>query len=296
MEILVSILSGLLAIATSVNLIGDVVLKNEIRSQVEEVETIAIRIDNAPNYQIFDGKVQRVRIATRDLKINPEVQFKVLEFDIDRIDFDLKEFLEGDLFLDLDEEIPTIRLRQLFQQPLKMATRIVFTQEQLDSILKSPTINAPLSERLTVILNNIEESNEEFVVSQFQLDLLDNERVALRMKIIDLEREDRGEIDVDLELGVRVVAGHSFKFFDPKVWIDGVPEPPETNSSIDPVIARPLTFKILEELGIKIRILQLNSSQDELEFAALIWIDEFAASALLEATIFLETIELFLDQ
>ncbi len=296
MEILVSILSGLLAIGTSLNFIGDVVLKNAIRSQVEEVETIAIRIDNAPNYQIVDGKVQRLRIATRDLKINPEVQFKVLEFDIDRIDFDLKEFLEGDLFLDLDEEIPTIRLRQLFKQPLKMATRIVFTQEQLDSILKSPTINVPLSERLTVILNSVSKSNEEFVVSQFQLDLLDNDRVALRMKIIDLEREDRGEIDVDLELGVRVVAGHSFKFFDPKVWIDGVLEPPETISSVDRVIARPLTFKILEELGIKIRILQLNSSQDELEFAALIGIDEFAASALLEATVFLETIELFLEQ
>ena len=294
MEILVSILSSLLAIATSVNLIGDVVLKNEIRSQVEEVETIAIRIDNAPNYQIFDGKVQRVRIATRDLKINPEVQFKVLEFDIDRIDFDLKEFLEGDLFLDLDEEIPTIRLRQLFQQPLKMATRIVFTQEQLDSILKSPTINVPLSERLTVILNSVSKSNEEFVVSQFQLDLLDNDRVALRMKIIDLEREDRGEIDVDLELGVKVVGGHSFQFFDAKVWVDGVPEPPE--AKIEQTIARPLTFKILEELGIKIRILHLNSSQDELEFAALIGVDEFAASALLEATVFLETIELFLEQ
>ncbi len=71
MEILVSILSSLLAIGTSVNLIGDVVLKNDIRSQVEEVETIAIRIDNAPNYQVLSGKVQRVRIATRGLKIKP---------------------------------------------------------------------------------------------------------------------------------------------------------------------------------------------------------------------------------
>ncbi|MGK7934453.1 MAG: LmeA family phospholipid-binding protein, partial [Xenococcaceae cyanobacterium] len=127
MELLVSILSGLLAIGTSVNLIGDVVLKKVIRSQVEEVDTIAVRIDNAPNYQVLGGNVQRVRIATRGLKMSPEVQFKVLEFDMDRIDFDLKEFLQEDLFIDLDET-PTIRLRQLFKRHLKLATRIVFTQ------------------------------------------------------------------------------------------------------------------------------------------------------------------------
>lgn len=68
MEILVSVLSGLLAIASSVNLVGDHLVEKKIRSAVQEVDTVAVRIDNTPNYDAAYGRFKRVRIATRDLK------------------------------------------------------------------------------------------------------------------------------------------------------------------------------------------------------------------------------------
>jgi len=43
MELLVSIISAILAIATSVNAVGDEVLKNKLESQIESVDTIAVR-------------------------------------------------------------------------------------------------------------------------------------------------------------------------------------------------------------------------------------------------------------
>ena len=70
MEILVYILSGILAIATSVKAVGDKLLKNRIESQVKSVDTLAVRIDNAPNHNALAGKVQRVRVATRDLEVS----------------------------------------------------------------------------------------------------------------------------------------------------------------------------------------------------------------------------------
>ena len=292
MEILVSILSGLLAIGTSVNLVGDILLKKAIRSQVEEVDKIAVRIDNAPNHDILGGKVQRVRVATRGLKLSSVVTFKVLELDLDRINVILRELLDRDLFVDLDET-PTIRLRQLFERPVRFATRVVLTEKQLDNILNSETVNSTLSNGLTELLNRI--YDDEFTISSFTLDLKGNNRVSLKMKIPDTEGEygEKGEVlDVDLELSIKVVEGKNFAFFDQKVFINGEPVPPDT----DVPLARPLTLRVLEELGIKIRVLQLNSNEDDLELALFVEADEFAASALLDAEEFLENLSVFLEQ
>ena len=53
MELLISIISGILTIATSVNAVGDEVLKNKLESQFESVDTMAVRIDNAPQSRYF---------------------------------------------------------------------------------------------------------------------------------------------------------------------------------------------------------------------------------------------------
>ena len=99
-SLLVQILSGILAIATSVNAVGDKILKNQIESQVKSVDTLAVRIDNATNHNALGGKVQRVRVATRDLEISGAIAFKALEIHIDGINVKLKEWLNEDLVSD----------------------------------------------------------------------------------------------------------------------------------------------------------------------------------------------------
>ncbi|MBE9047965.1 hypothetical protein IQ255_26830 [Pleurocapsales cyanobacterium LEGE 10410] len=55
-----------------------------------------------------------------------------------------------------------MRLRELVEQPVNMASRIVLTQEQLDSIVQSESINLVLSQRLEDVLNRINEDDEDF--------------------------------------------------------------------------------------------------------------------------------------
>jgi hypothetical protein len=188
MEILVSLLTGLLAIATSVNMVGDHLVKKKIRSAVQEVDTVAVRIDNTPNYDAFYGKVKRVRIATRDLKLSSAVAFKALELDIDRFNISLKELLKEDLVTGIDG-VPTLRLRELFESPVQMGMRMVFTQKQLDNILQSETINSTLSNRLTDIFNGISDDDGDLIVNSFALNLIGKNRLALRMKITDVDGE-----------------------------------------------------------------------------------------------------------
>ena len=294
MELLVSILSGILAIATSVNMVGDTLVEKKIRSQVQAVDTLVVRIDNAPNYDVLGGKVQRVRVATRDLKISSAIAFKALEIDMDGININLKEFLQEDLVTEIDD-VPTLRLRELFESPVQMASRVVLTQKQLDNILQSQTVNFTLSQRLNDTLNGLSDNDAEFIINSFKLDLIDKNRLALRANIIDLEGEyeARGEeLNVDWELSIKVLDGSNFEFFDQKLYIEGEEIEPEN----DVLRAEPVSLRVLEELGLNVRVLQWNSDQDELELALSVRANKDAASALLDAKNLLEAAKLFLEQ
>ena len=295
MEILVSVLTGILAIASSVNMVGDHIVEKKIRSAVEEVDTVAVRIDNTPNYDAFYGKVKRLRVATRDLKLSSAVAFKALELDVDRFNINLREFLQEDLVTEIDD-IPTIRLRELFETPLEIGMRMILTEQQLHNILQSETVNSTLSSRLTNIFNSIhDDDGDDYTINSFTIDLIGNNRLTLRMKVNDIKGEygeKDQELDVDLELGVKVIDGHSFDFFDQKVYVNGEEIEPETE--VDK--ANPVTFRVLEVIGINAGILKLNSDQDELELALLLRVDQSTASALLDAQSIIEAAKIFLEQ
>ena len=296
MELLTSIMSAILAIATSVNAVGDEVLKNKLESQIKSVDTMAVRIDNAPNHDISKGKVQRVRVATRDLQISQAIAFKTLEVDVDGIDIRLREWLRQDILTEIDG-VPTLRLRQLFEQPVNIASRAVLTQEQLDRMLQSPFVNRTVRRRLQQTLNRIAESNyrrKDFEISSFALDLIGKNRLAIRMKLSGFDRKDGRkdeELDVNFEFALEVVDGVSFRLTEQRVFVDGEEVEPEQGV----LVVEPVTLKALEEVGIKIRVIEWESNEDELELALFVRANEFAATALLDARGLIEASELFLD-
>jgi hypothetical protein len=296
MELLISIISGILTIATSVNAVGDEVLKNKLESQFESVDTMAVRIDNAPNHDISKGKVQRVRVATRDLQISGAIALKTLEVDVDGIDIRLREWLQQDILTEIDG-VPTLRLRQLFEQPVNIASRAVLTQEQLDNMLQSPFINRIVRRRLQQSLNRIAEYNyrrKDFEISSFALDLIGENRLAIKMKLSGFDRKDGRkdeELDVNFEFALEVVDGISFRLTEQRVFVDGEEVEPEQGV----LIVAPVTLKALEEVGIKVRVIEWKSSEDELELALFVRANEFAATALLDARGLIEASELFLD-
>ena len=297
MELLISIMSGILAIATSVNAVGDEVLKNKLESQIKSVDTIAVRVDNTPNYDLSKGKVKRVRVATRDLEISGAIAFKVLELDVDGIDIRLREWLQQDIFTEIDG-VPTLRLRQLFEQPVNIASRAVLTQEQLDNMLQSPFINRTIRRRLQQTLNRIAQSNyrrEDFEISSFALDLIGENRIVLKMKLSGFDREDgtkNAELNVDFEFALEVINGVSFRLTEQQVFVDGEEVKPEQRV----LVVAPVTLKALEEVGIKVRVIEWESNQDELELALFIRANEYAATALLDARGLIKAAELFLDE
>ncbi|MGH2415639.1 MAG: LmeA family phospholipid-binding protein, partial [Microcystaceae cyanobacterium] len=79
MEFLTIFLSSLLAAISPAGLILETVVENTLRDRVEAVEQLEVRIDNTPSYQVLQGKVDRVRIASRGVEPIPHLRIEALE-------------------------------------------------------------------------------------------------------------------------------------------------------------------------------------------------------------------------
>ena len=67
-------------------------------------------------------------------------------------------------------------------------------------------------------------------------------------------------------------------------------------SEVEEVLDDPLVLRVLEVLGIIIRVLKLDLSNDGVELATFIRVDAFTASALLEIEEFIEFVDQLLEE
>jgi hypothetical protein len=63
MELITVLLSSFLSVLSFGGIVADQAAASAIRSRFSKVENVQVRIDNAPNLQIINGKADRVRVA-----------------------------------------------------------------------------------------------------------------------------------------------------------------------------------------------------------------------------------------
>ena len=95
MEFFTILLSGLLAIVAPIGVVTDKIIANNLRSRLNKVEQLQVRVDNAPSYQLVQGKVERVRIAGRGLWLTPDIRIGALEIETDPLNVDLQRLRQG---------------------------------------------------------------------------------------------------------------------------------------------------------------------------------------------------------
>ena len=97
MEWFLIALTGFLTVITPVGLVVDHVIANNIRDRVKSVEELSVRVDNAPSYQLIQGKVNRVRIASRGIEPIDHVRIDTLDIETDPIDIKTNDLKTGNL-------------------------------------------------------------------------------------------------------------------------------------------------------------------------------------------------------
>lgn len=249
MEFLTIVLSALIGLVAPAGFVSDRLLENQIRQQFDSVEDLQVRVDNLPTYQLLQGRVDRVRIAGSGLSIE-SLRIATLEVETDPIAIDLSGELE-------------------LEAPLQAGVRIVLTQADIEQALRSPRIRTLLDD-----LNLGQFGGAGYQIRNPRLQLA-GDRIRLRAV---LQQEGGAErLAIDLEAGIRVVAGRRLQFDSPTATLNGEPIPDRIVAGFATGISQRFDLQNFEASGLTARILALNISAEQIELAAFVRVEPESA-------------------
>lgn len=273
MEILTIVLSGLLSLLSGGGIFIDSVATDRIASQIISLEERAIRVDNNPSYQIAQGKLQKVRIATRGARIKPDLRIAVLEVETDRVNLDRSK-------LNLNS---VDGLRESLQQPLQGAVKLILTEADLNQALQSPEILAQLQTALNrLIVRKAGSTNIAYQLLALQVELRPANRLEVKFKLsrpstnFDLNRISGAsvaasrsrELAIALELEIQVLNGKTIRLIEPQGTVNGRPMSSRLLKGFAEGISERFNLRSLETNGILARILQLEINEDRLKLVS----------------------------
>ncbi len=259
MEWLAIALTGFLSFLSPVNFIGDQVIANQIRQRVYSVEDLSVRVDNAPNYQLVQGKIERLRIASKGLEVVQHLRLEKLQLETDPIDLDFKALSAE------NRNLPG--LRKALRQPLQGATEIVITEADINQALADPNFKARLQ---TQINQRIPADIPRFQLLNANVDFLDDDRLAL---VLDLGQQlepaqELEKLTISIETGINIQNGDRLILVNPVAELNGRKVNTNVLNSIISSFSDKLSLKRLESQGIIARVLRYDITPDEFSFSA----------------------------
>lgn len=258
MEFLTILLSGLLGLVSPAGLILDRIAENAIRSEFKKVDQLQVRVDNAPSYQLLQGKVERVRIAGRGLQLKQDIRIAVLELETDPIVLEPR----------------SIRQRQpKLKQPIQAGVRLVLTQQDINQALKSPAVTGILRNlSISELGNSSNNSGQRYNFVNPRVEFLVNNRLRFQAELI---QGNAKPLAISVESGLGVMAGRQIQLIAPVVSVDGSEVPSQFVSLLLTNFSQRLDLDNLES-GLKARVLQLKVTPKELEIAAFLRVEPSA--------------------
>jgi hypothetical protein len=255
LEFLTIFLSSLITLVSPAGFVVDRVAQDAIRKQFKAVEQLEVRVDNAPSYQLVQGKVDRVRIAGRGLFPADDIRLEALELETDPIQLDARRLRRG---------------KPRLKEPLRSGVRLVLTQADLNRALRSPTI----LKRLTAFgvgalgQNSTRQQPQRYSLLNPRITLLASQRLQLQAEL--QEGTDPATLKIVAESGLEMISGRQLRLINPTVLINNEAVPEQVIRPIANGISDQFDLRQLEKSGITARILQLNVTEQQINVAAFI--------------------------
>ncbi|MEL6940079.1 MAG: DUF2993 domain-containing protein [Cyanobacteria bacterium J06598_1] len=257
MELITILLSSLLLVISPVGIVVDQVAENAIRSRLAGAESLDIRIDNGPSYQLLQGKVSKVRIAGRGISPIPDLRLEVAELETDPIDLAFNSLRQGEVVLD-----------EAFQG----AAHIVLTEADVNAFLASPFVMERLAKIKIGGLNQAQSrERNRYRIANPTLDFLDNNRVKISVELEDLVQE--GGLFLEAEAGLAIVEGDRLTLSEPTLAVNGQPAPDRLITTVLGDFSDRLSLQQFDERGLSARVLNLATTQDALDLALWVRVD-----------------------
>ena len=224
MEPISAIVLLLLGIIAPVGLISDRIAENQIRKQLTHTESLQVRIDNAPTYQLLGGKLNKVRLAGRGLFVTPDIRIDTLDIETDPI------ALAG--------------LSAKLAKPLQGAFRIILTETDINRALNSPQFNDRLK-------------SGRYQVTQPQVKLLEHDRISFQAQLT--EARYPGQLKILIEGKLSSTSGKTLQLENATFQLNDKPVQPIVLKQLFPSGIPGIDLTQYEVQGITSRILKLET-------------------------------------
>lgn len=256
MEFLAIFLSSLITLVSPAGFVVDRVAQNTLRKQFKSVEQLEVRIDNAPNYQLVQGKVDRVRIAGRGVFPAEDIRLEALEVETDPIQLEARRLRRG---------------KPQLEKPLRAGVRLVLTQADLNRALRSPTVLKRLTALgFSALGQSSRQRPQRYSLLNPRIALLPNQRLQLQAEL--QESNDPATLNIVAESGVEIIAGRQLRLINPTLLINNEAVPEQVIRPIANGLADQSDLRQLEKSGITARILQLHVTEKQINVAAFVQI------------------------
>ncbi|KOR37658.1 MULTISPECIES: LmeA family phospholipid-binding protein [Planktothricoides] len=271
MQIINIIVSGLLTLVSPVGAVFDRVAEKAVLDQLYAAEELEVRVDNTPNYQLLQGKIDRLRFAGRGLYLTPEFRIDTIEFETDPLDVDLER-----LRAENQGSVP-----QFLRQPLQGAIRLVLTEADLNQALRSPAVLEQLRQGQGTFSEGTEAESllQRYQLVNPEIDFLGENRLSLQAEIQDQRDNDR--LTVRIESEVRVVEGSKINLVNPKLWLNDEEAPANISRVLAKFVNQKLDLTSFDSQGLQARVIQLNMNGEQIEIVSFLRIDNAKVAATL---------------
>ncbi len=245
MEWFTIVLAGLLAAITPTGLILDQVVASNLRQQVEKVAVLKVRVDNIPSYQVLQGKIDKVRIASRGIYLLKNVRIDTLEIESDPISIDLETWNQ------------TKKIRQSLRQPLQGGIRLLIQENDLNKALASDNIKSQIQK----IIDSLRpEGSPEFKLINAQVEFLENQRIRANFQLEQTTEDgiESEQLNFKIEFGLKIIEGRTLQFTEPKASINEQNVSSRFLNRLLNGFSENFSLKTSEKQGLIVRILDCN--------------------------------------
>ncbi len=266
MDVIAILLALLSGAGNGVGLLVDQTAEQILRDQLDQADVLEVRVQSLPNYQLIQGRADRILVAGRGLARVPFPRIDVLELETDPIFLNPSALRGGPLE---------------FDQPLQAAIRVVIREADLNTALQAAEVLEQFQDieaELPFSSRPGSDSNV-FDLRNPAADFLPDNRVQLSAQLV--EKTEAGDeldaLDIDFRARLEVEAGQTLRLESPEFLLGSVPVPREIANAFLGGLNDVFDLSELDEQGFVIRVLNFEVDDDTLEVIGFVRVESFEA-------------------
>jgi hypothetical protein len=253
MELFAGLLTSVLGLAGAPGIAIDRIVTDFLRGQIVRADVLEVRVDNAPNYQILLGNVDRIRVAGRGVYILDFLRIEAIELETDPISIDPSALQSGKIVL---------------RRPLQAAARVILLSEDINKALRSPTIQSSFK-NLSIDITGSNKSNPEILdLVNPEVTFLEGDRIRLAATLQSQPTPAKpkpSKLNVSVNAELKTIGGTRLQILNPTIELEGTPIPDKIAKAFAEGLNRVLDLRQLESKGIIARVLKLEFTDGKMQ-------------------------------